>query len=115
MEQLVTTGFKLGIIAGGQLGKMLVLAASNWDVKTFVMDSDEHCPASTCCSIFVKGSQLNFDDVIRFGNRVDMITFEIENVNIEDLQKLKAEGNKIFSDPDALAIIPDKGMQKDGN
>jgi len=77
MEQLVTSGFKLGIIAGGQLGKMLVLAASNWDVKTFVMDSDEHCPASTCCSIFVKGSQLNFDDVIRFGNRVDMITFEI--------------------------------------
>ena len=113
MEQLVTSEFKLGIIAGGQLGKMLVLAASNWDVKTFVMDSDEHCPASTCCSIFVKGSQLNFDDVIRFGNRVDMITFEIENVNIEALKKLKSEGKKIFPDPDTLEIIQDKGLQKE--
>jgi 5-(carboxyamino)imidazole ribonucleotide synthase len=113
MEQLVTSDFKLGIIAGGQLGKMLVLAASNWDVKTFILDSDDHCPASTCCTGFVKGNQLDFDSVIRFGGMVDMITFEIENVNIEALQKLKAEGKKIFPDPDALAIIQDKGLQKE--
>lgn len=113
MEQLVTSDFKLGIIAGGQLGKMLVLAASNWDVKTFILDTDDHCPASTCCTRFVKGNQLDCDDVIRFGGMVDMITFEIENVNIEALQKLKAEGKKIFPDPDALAIIQDKGLQKE--
>lgn len=113
MEQLVTSDFKLGIIAGGQLGKMLVLAASNWDVKTFILDTDDHCPASTCCTSFVKGNQLNYDAVIRFGGMVDMITFEIENVNIEALQKLKAEGKKIFPDPDALAIIQDKGLQKE--
>jgi 5-(carboxyamino)imidazole ribonucleotide synthase len=113
MEQLVTSEFKLGIIAGGQLGKMLVLAASNWDIKTFVLDSDEHCPASTCCSGYVKGNQLNYDDVIQFGKRVDMITFEIENVNIEALKKLKAEGKKILPDPDTLEIIQDKGLQKE--
>jgi len=113
MEQLVTSDFKLGIIAGGQLGKMLVLAASNWDIKTYILDSDDHCPASTCCTGFVKGSQLNYDDVIRFGNMVDMITFEIENVNIEALKKLKAEGKKIFPDPDTLEIIQDKGLQKE--
>ncbi len=112
MEQLITSDFKLGIIAGGQLGKMLVLAASNWDVKTFVLDADELCPASTCCSNFVKGSQLNYEDVIRFGNSVDMITFEIENVNIDALKKLKSEGKKIFPDPDTLEIIQDKGLQK---
>ena len=113
MEQLVTSDFKLGIIAGGQLGKMLVLAASNWDVKTFILDTDEHCPASTCCSGFVKGNQLDYDDVLRFGRMVDMITFEIENVNIEALRKLKAEGKKIFPDPEAMAVIQDKGLQKE--
>ncbi|NTW26103.1 MAG: ATP-grasp domain-containing protein, partial [Lentimicrobium sp.] len=61
----------------------------------------------------MKGNQLDYDAVIRFGGMVDMITFEIENVNIEALQKLKAEGKKIFPDPDALAIIQDKGLQKE--
>jgi 5-(carboxyamino)imidazole ribonucleotide synthase len=113
MEQLVTSDFKLGIIAGGQLGKMLVLAASNWDVKTYILDMDDHCPASTCCTSFVKGNQLDYDDVVRFGSMVDMLTFEIENVNIEALKKLKADGKKIFPDPDTLAIIQDKGLQKE--
>ena len=66
MEQLVTSDFKLGIIAGGQLGKMLVLAASNWDVKTYILDKDDHCPASTCCTVFVKGNQLDYDDCCPF-------------------------------------------------
>ena len=113
MEQLVTSDFKLGIIAGGQLGKMLVLAASNWDIKTFILDTDHHCPASTCCTNYVRGNQLDYEDVIRFGEMVDMITFEIENVNIEALQKLKSEGKKIFPDPDTLRIIWDKGLQKE--
>jgi 5-(carboxyamino)imidazole ribonucleotide synthase len=112
MEQLVTSEFKLGIIAGGQLGKMLVLAASNWDVKTFILDADEHCPASTCCTNFIKGNHLNFDDVYNFGKMVDMITFEIENVNIDALKKLKQEGKRINPDPDILEIIQDKGLQK---
>lgn len=112
MEQLVTSNFKLGIIAGGQLGKMLVLAASNWDVKTYILDADDQCPASTCCAVFSRGSQLNYDDVIRFGGLVDIFTFEIENVNIEALKKLKADGKKIFPDPDTLEIIQDKGLQK---
>ena len=112
MEQLVTSNFKLGIIAGGQLGKMLVLAASNWDVKTFVLDNDENCPASACSTFFKKGNPLDFDDVYNFGNTVDMITFEIENVNIDALKKLKQEGKKINPDPDVLEIIQDKGLQK---
>ncbi len=112
MEQLVTSEFKLGIIAGGQLGKMLVLAASNWDIKTFILDADEHCPASTCCTQFVKGNHLDFDDVYNFGKMVDMITFEIESVNIDALKKLKQEGKRINPDPDILEIIQDKGLQK---
>ncbi len=113
MEQLVTSDFKLGIIAGGQLGKMLVLAASNWDVKTFILDSDDLCPAATCCTSFVKGNHLDYNTVMQFGEMVDMITFEIENVNIAALKELKAKGKKIFPDPDTLELIQDKGLQKE--
>lgn len=112
MEKLVTSEVKLGIIAGGQLGKMLVLAASNWNVNTYVMDKDEHCPASSSCTFLFKGDQLNYDDVYRFGQLVDILTLELENVNVEALKKLKSEGKKIIPDPDKLEIIQDKGLQK---
>jgi 5-(carboxyamino)imidazole ribonucleotide synthase len=113
MEQLVISDFKLGIIAGGQLGKMLALAASNWDIKTYILDPDENCPAANCATHFVKGNHLNFDDVYHFGKKVDMITFEIENVNIDALKKLKQEGIKIFPEPETLELIKDKGFQKE--
>ncbi|HSW55079.1 MAG TPA: 5-(carboxyamino)imidazole ribonucleotide synthase [Ignavibacteriaceae bacterium] len=113
MEQLVISDFKLGIIAGGQLGKMLALAASNWDIKTFILDPDAQCPAASCSSVFVKGNYLNFDDVYNFGKKVDMITFEIENVNIGALKKLKQEGLKIYPNPETLELIKDKGRQKE--
>lgn len=112
MEKLVTSEVKLGIIAGGQLGKMLVLSASNWNVNTYVLDKDDHCPASTSCTFFYKGDQLNYDDVYRFGQMVDVLTLELENVNIDALKKLKQEGKKIIPDPDKLEIIQDKGLQK---
>ena len=112
MEQLVTSEFKLGIIAGGQLAKMLVLAASNWDVKTYVMDKDPHCPASTSCTHFIQGDHTNYDDVMRFGLQVDMITYEIESINIDALKDLKSIGKKINPDPAVLEIIQDKGHQK---
>jgi 5-(carboxyamino)imidazole ribonucleotide synthase len=113
MEQLINSDYKLGIIAGGQLGKLLALAASNWDIKTYILDPDEHCPAASCSSFFVKGNYLNFDDVYNFGKKVDMLTFEIENVNIEALKKLKQEGLKIIPDPETLELIKDKGLQKE--
>ena len=112
MEKLVTSEIKLGIIAGGQLGKMLVLAASNWNVNTYVMDKDEHCPASPSCTVFFKGDPLNFDDVYEFGHLVDVLTLELENVNVEALKKLKDDGKRVYPDPEKLAVIQDKGLQK---
>jgi len=113
MERLVTSSFKLGIIAGGQLGKMLIQEASKWDVVTYVMDPDEACPARTIASHFVRGSNLDFDAVYQFGKMVDLLTCEIENINIEALQKLKSEGHRILPDPDVLELIQDKGSQKE--
>lgn len=112
MEKLVTSEVKLGIIAGGQLGKMLVLAASNWNVKTYVMDKDEHCPASSSCTFFFKGDPLNFNDVYEFGHLIDILTLELENVNVDALKRLKSEGKKVYPDPQKLEVVQDKGLQK---
>ncbi len=112
MERLVTSNLKLGIIAGGQLGKMLIQEASKWDIKTYVLDNDENCPAGSIASCFIKGSSLDFESVYQFGKLVDVLTFEIENVNIEALNKLKAEGHRVVPDPKVLELIQDKGLQK---
>jgi 5-(carboxyamino)imidazole ribonucleotide synthase len=113
MERLVTSNLKLGIIAGGQLGKMLIQEASKWDISTYILDQEEQCPARSIASHFVQGSNLNFDDVYRFGKMVDVLTFEIENINIDALKKLKAEGVVVQPDPEILELIQDKGLQKE--
>lgn len=112
MERLVTSNLRLGIIAGGQLAKMLIQEASKWDITTYVLDEDENCPAGSIASHYIKGSQLNFDSVYQFGQLVDVLTFEIENINIEALKKLKSEGQRILPDPEILELIQDKGLQK---
>lgn len=112
MKEFISSDLKLGIIAGGQLGKMLSLAANNWDVKTYILDPDPNCPASTVCEKVIVGDYKNFEDVYRFTQLVDMITLEIEHVNTAALSKAKAEGKEIFPDPVVLSIIQDKGLQK---
>jgi 5-(carboxyamino)imidazole ribonucleotide synthase len=113
MERLVTSNLKLGIIAGGQLGKMLIQEASKWDIITYVMDNDEQCPAASIASRYIKGGNTDFESVYRFGKMVDLLTYELENINIEALRKLKSEGCLILPDPEILALIQDKGMQKE--
>lgn len=113
MERLVTSNLKLGIIAGGQLGKMLIQEASKWDIITYVLDQDENCPASSIASHFIQGSHLDFDSVYHFGKLVDVLTFEIESINIDALKRLKSEGCRIVPDPEILEMIQDKGKQKE--
>jgi len=113
MERVVTSSLKLGIIAGGQLGKMLIQEASKWDVLTYVLDKDEDCPAGKIATHYVKGSNLDHESVYEFGKLVDVLTFEIENVNIPALKRLKSEGHRIAPDPDVLELVQDKGLQKE--
>jgi len=113
IEKLVTSDLKLGVIAGGQLGKMLVQEASRWDIASYVLDPDEGCSARNVANVYVKGDFRNFDDVYAFGKQVDILTYELEDINIEALQKLKAEGIEVLPDPDTLALIQDKGLQKE--
>ena len=103
---------KIGILGGGQLGKMLCLAAANWDLDIYILENDENCPAAPFCTKLVKGSFNNFDDVLRFGKMVDILTIEIEHVNTEALKILANEGKIIHPNPISLDIIKDKGEQK---
>ena len=106
------TSMKAGILGGGQLGRMLLQAAANYTVETFVLENDPHCPAAHLCHHFVLGDITNFDDVYAFGKKVDVLTIEIENVNIEALEKLEAEGVKVIPKPSAIKIIKNKIKQK---
>jgi 5-(carboxyamino)imidazole ribonucleotide synthase len=103
---------KTGILGGGQLGRMLLQAAANYLVETFVLENDAECPAAHLCNHFTKGDITNFEDVYNFGKGLDAITIEIEAVNIEALKKLEAEGVKVYPRPEALEIIKNKIDQK---
>lgn len=113
MKQIVTSDFKLGIIAGGQLGKMLIQPAISWDVQTYVLDPSPDCPCAAICNTFIQGDIKDYDTVLAFGKQVDMITLEIEHVNVDALRELKKMGKTVHPDPEALAIIQDKGLQKE--
>ena len=103
---------KAGILGGGQLGRMLLQAAVNYPVETFVMENDPACPSAHLCHHFIKGDITNFDDVYNFGKGLDALTIEIESVNEEALEKLQNEGVKIYPNPAALRIIKNKILQK---
>ncbi|MGC4099912.1 5-(carboxyamino)imidazole ribonucleotide synthase [Ferruginibacter sp.] len=104
---------KVGILGGGQLGRMLLQAAANYPVETYVMENDTTCPAAHLCHHFTKGDIRNFDDVYNFGKGLDAITIEIESVNEEALEKLEAEGVKVYPKPSALRTIKNKILQKE--
>jgi 5-(carboxyamino)imidazole ribonucleotide synthase len=103
---------RIGILGGGQLGRMLLQAAANYPVETYVMENDEHCPAAHLCHHFTKGDISNFDDVYHFGKGLHALTIEIEAVNEDALQKLEDEGVRIYPKPSALKTIKNKILQK---
>lgn len=102
---------KIGILGGGQLGKMLCIAAAPWHLKIAVLDKDPSFPAAPYCTEFVKGDFSEYDDVMNFGKDLDIITIEIEGVNSKALHDLKKMGKAVFPDPEFLDIVKDKGRQ----
>jgi 5-(carboxyamino)imidazole ribonucleotide synthase len=104
---------KAGILGGGQLGRMLLQAAANYTVETHVLENDENCPSAHLCHHFTKGDITDFDTVYNFGKQLDAITIEIESVNVEALEKLEAEGVKVYPKPAAIRIIKNKITQKE--
>jgi len=104
---------KAGILGGGQLGRMLLQAAANYPVETYVMENDPNCPAAHLCQHFVCGDIRNESDVYAFGRNLDVISIEIEQVNVGALERLEAEGVRVVPSPAALKIIRNKIFQKE--
>ena len=103
----------IGILGGGQLGKMTLEVSNKFGIKVYILDPDENCPSKSLCTKFFQGDLMDFDTVYNFGKEVDLITIEIENINIEALEKLKKERKTVYPQPEILKIIQDKSLQKD--
>ena len=112
MEKSYGKNFRLGMLGGGQLGRMFIQEAMNYDVHVHCLDPDLEAPCSNLAASFTHGSLLEFDSVYQFGKDKSLITIEIENVNIEALERLESEGVPVFPQPKILRIIKDKGLQK---
>jgi len=102
----------VGILGGGQLGKMLAIAAHPWDLPIYMLYKSSDYPGGPVSTKFFTGDFNNYDDVVAFGQQADILTVEIEHVNTEALKALKGEGKIVHPDPDILEIIKDKGLQK---
>ena len=107
-----STDFTLGILGGGQLGKMLLSETLKYDIRTIVLDPSAEAPARFGCHAFFQGDLMDYDTVYQFGKQADLLTFEIENVNVDALERLEQEGVKVYPTPASLRIIQDKGAQK---
>jgi 5-(carboxyamino)imidazole ribonucleotide synthase len=103
---------KLGILGGGQLGRMLIQQAINYNVTVKVLDPDREAPCRKLCDEFVVGSLGDYETVYNFGKKVDLLTIEIEKVNVEALEQLEKEGVMVYPQPRIIRLIQDKGLQK---
>lgn len=103
---------KIGILGGGQLGLMLLQASVDWNLDISVLDGDPDAPCSKLAPHFQQGSIQDFDTVYAFGKGLDLITVEIEKVNIDALEALEKEGKQVYPQPSVLRIIQDKRVQK---
>ncbi|WP_313803556.1 5-(carboxyamino)imidazole ribonucleotide synthase [Flavobacterium sp.] len=108
-----SSDFKLGILGGGQLGKMLLAETRKFDIQTYVLDPSSEAPCQFGATKFFRGNLMDFETVYQFGKMVDLLTIEIENVNLDALDVLEEEGLKVYPSPKTLRLIQNKGRQKD--
>jgi 5-(carboxyamino)imidazole ribonucleotide synthase len=103
---------RLGILGGGQLGRMLIQQAINYNVTVKVLDPDHEAPCRKLCDEFIVGSLGDYETVYNFGKKVDLLTIEIEKVNVDALEQLEKEGVLVYPQPRIIRLIQDKGLQK---
>src|SRR5579859_6869882 len=111
MHQKSYQQVKIGILGGGQLGRMLIQSGIDWNITFSVLDPDPSAPCQSLCE-FKTGKLTDYDSVIEFGKSCDLITIEIENVNVEALKELRRLGKKVFPQPEVIELIQDKRTQK---
>ena len=112
-KNLIGKDHRLGILGGGQLGRMFIQSAINYNIDVHIMENDVNAPSASSATSFTLGDITNFDDVIKFGSSLDVLTVEIENVNIKALYQLEKQGVQVYPQARVLEIIKDKGIQKE--
>lgn len=112
-DNFYSSNYKLGILGGGQLGRMFIQEAANLDVNVFILDPDPEAPSSRIAHHFQCGSITDFESVYNFGKDKNVITIEIEHVNVEALYKLESEGVRVYPQPAIIEMVQDKGKQKE--
>ena len=112
MKDYFSSNFKLGVLGGGQLGRMLLAETQKFDIYTSILDSSPEAPCAQLCNEFHQGNLLDFETVYNFGKQVDLLTIEIENINIDALDRLEREGLSIYPTPKSIRIIQNKATQK---
>ena len=112
MSEFIPATAKLGILGGGQLGKMLLQKAADYNLECHILDPSADAPAKAYAHYFVQGSFNDYDTVYSFGKNLDVITIEIEHVNVDALIKLESEGVKVYPQPHIIKTVQDKGLQK---
>ncbi|MFN3951208.1 MAG: 5-(carboxyamino)imidazole ribonucleotide synthase [Thermaurantimonas sp.] len=112
MHPFFSTHRKIGILGGGQLGKMLALAAAPWDLHLKILDPSADAPARHFVKEFQVGDFRDYDTVLQFGSDCEVLTIEIEDVNTDALCALQQQGKKIFPQPEIIEIFQDKTLQK---
>ncbi len=112
MTNFFSSNFKLGILGGGQLGKMMLYDTRKYDIQTYVLDPSQDAPCKIACDHFQQGNLMDYETVYDFGKKVDVLTFEIETVNLEALVQLEKEGKKVYPSSKTLEKIQNKGEQK---
>ena len=112
MKNYFSSKFKLGVLGGGQLGKMLLAETHKYDIYTSILDSSTDAPCAQICNEFHLGDLMNYDDVLNFGQSVDVLTIEIEHVNVDALEALEKLGKKVFPSSKTLRVIQNKAIQK---
>lgn len=112
MTNYFSSDFKLAILGGGQLGKMMLYETRKFDIQTLVLDPSAEAPCKIACNYFQQGDLMDYDTVLKFGRKADVVTFEIEGVNVEALKQLESEGKKTYPSAATLEKIQNKAIQK---
>ncbi len=112
MVNYFSSDFKLGILGGGQLGKMMLYETRKYDIQTRILDPSAEAPCKISCNYFEQGDLMDYDTVLNFGRKADVVTFEIEGVNVDALKQLESEGIKTYPSAGTLEKIQNKATQK---
>ncbi|MGI9543804.1 MAG: 5-(carboxyamino)imidazole ribonucleotide synthase [Cyclobacteriaceae bacterium] len=112
MSQSFYQNFKLGVLGGGQLGRMLIQSAIDFNLDVSILDPDQNAPCRSLANNFEIGALSDYETVYQFGKKCDLITIEIENVNTQALKALQNEGKNVYPQPEVIELIQDKRKQK---